>query len=152
MQNHCFCNQKSDPYSQIIMPILQYKNHPIFQPSDIQFLTKFATFSNLKPTFHSPPNSSFSGVLKNSLWQENCRFHDKVKKWWAVQRYKVTSKWGIANHRSLSSSQYSCALRASKWVSEVEIKISFFPYFFSPLFGEKKMMNKLNYFTIFTKM
>ena len=74
MQNHCFCNQKSDPYSQIIAPISQYKNHPISQPSDNQSFTKFATFPNLKPTSLSSPNSSFSGVLKNSLCQEKSFF------------------------------------------------------------------------------
>ncbi len=79
MQNHCFCNQKSDPYSQIITPISQHKNHPIFQPSDHQSFTKFARFPNLKPTSHSPPNSSFSGVLKNSLCQAKCRFYDRMK-------------------------------------------------------------------------
>jgi hypothetical protein len=74
MQNHCFCNQKSDPYSQIITPISQHKNHPIFQPSDHQSFTKIARFPNLKPTSHSPPNSSLSGVLKNSLCQEKSLF------------------------------------------------------------------------------
>ena len=43
---------------------------------------------------------------------------------------KVTSKWGVAKHRSLSSSQHSCALRASKWVREVKMKNSFFSLLF----------------------
>ena len=73
-QNQCFCNQKSVPYSQIITPISQHKIYPIFQPSDHQYFTKFERFPNLKPTFHSPPNSSFSRLPKNSLCQEKSLF------------------------------------------------------------------------------
>ena len=39
---------------------------------------------------------------------------------------KVTSKWPIGKHRSLSSAQYPCAFQAHKWVSEVEMKNSSF--------------------------
>ena len=66
--------QKSAPYSQIIAPITQREIYSISQPSDHQSFTKFATFPNLKPTSHSPPNSSLSGVLKNSLCQEKSFF------------------------------------------------------------------------------
>jgi len=79
MQKQCFCNQKSDPYSQIIMPKSQHKNHPIFQPFDYQPVTKFARFPNLKPTSRSLAKSSLSRLQNNTLCQEKCRFANKVK-------------------------------------------------------------------------
>ena len=79
MQKQCFCNQKSNPYSQIIIPKSQRKNHPIFQTPDYQPVTKFARFPNLKPTSHLPANSSLSGFKKNTLCQEKSLFADKVK-------------------------------------------------------------------------
>jgi len=79
MQKQCFCNQKSNPYSQIIMLKSQHKNHPVFQTLDYQPVTKIARFPNLKPTSHSPPNSPLSGFKKNTLCQEKCRFANKVK-------------------------------------------------------------------------
>jgi hypothetical protein len=79
MQKQCFCNQKSNPYSQIIAPKPQYKNHPIFQTPDYQPVTKFARFPNLKPTSRSLAKSSLSRLQNNTLCQEKSLFADKVK-------------------------------------------------------------------------
>ena len=69
-----YSKPKINPYSQIITSISQYKKYPVFQPSDNQSFTKFATFQNLKPTSLPPPNSSFSRLQKNSLCQEKMPF------------------------------------------------------------------------------